>query len=376
MTALSFTCEAAALAKALRDVRSVVKKRATMPILDNVLIEATGDGVRITTTDMDLTAIRTLSATVLTAGAITVDADKLTGIAGALETGAQAKLEVIEGGRLRLTSGRAKLHFATIPAEGFPKPAIGEPEAAITVGAQDLLRPINIVRRFATLSILSRPWLCGVFMRPAAGGGRLEFFAADDLSGHAGTCSMAIPDGARAIPPSIMPNSFIAALCSAAADCEDLLLELAGSYVRAHVGPMVIASKLIEGQYPDVGKVAETEQRFRFLVDATDLAGALTRIKLMRTDKDTGLWLDVGTTTLTVSGAATVTGEDGSEQMPCEFDGEPFRIAFRANQLGTALDALKCDTVEFAFTETFGAPVLLRSAASRDATLIVMPFRL
>lgn len=373
--ALSFTCEAAALSKALRDVRSIVKKRATMPILDNVLIEADGEIVRITATDMDLTAIRTLPATVATAGATTVDADKLTGIAGALESGAQARMEMLDGGRVLLASGRAKLRFATIAPEGFPKPSIGTPDASVTLAAKDLLRALTTVRH-AAASTIARPWLCGVFIRPDADGKRLEFFAADDLAGHAGACSIPLPDGGRAIPPSTLPNSFVAALVSAATDGGDLLLEFAGSYVRVEYGEMVIASKLIEGDFPDVAKVANADQRHRFMVDADGLAGALTRIKLMRTDKDTGLWLDVTPSALTVTGSAAITGEEGIEQMPCDFEGEPFRIAFRANQLGTALDALKCDTVEFAFTETLGAPVRLRSAASRDATLIVMPFRL
>lgn len=377
MGALKFTCEASVLAKALRDVRSVVKKRATMPILNNVLIEAEGDTVRLTATDLDLTAIRTIAATVEAAGATTVDAGKLTDIAGALNAGAQAQLEEIDNGdRLVLTSGRSRLRFATLKATSFPRPTWGETVASITDSAKALMRPLDTVRH-AAANTIATPWLCGVFVRPNAKAKQLEFYAADTLAGRGAECLMAMPDGGEAIPPTILSNAFVSALCSALADHDgDVLLDFVGPYVRADFGQLVIAAKPIEGQYPDVARLCATEQRQTFLVDADDLGGALRRIEFMRTDKDGALRLNVAPEWLTVTGSAIGTGEEGVERLPCDFHGDEFPIAFRSNLLRDALGALRCDTVEFGLTETFGAPVRLRSAANPDATLVVMPFRL
>jgi DNA polymerase-3 subunit beta len=377
MGALKFTCEAAVLSKALRDVRGVVKKRATMAILNNVLIEAEDGIVRLTATDLDLTAIRTIAATVETAGATTVDAGKLTDIAGALMPGAQAQLEEIdEGSRLLLTSGRSKLRFATIAAASFPKPTWIEPTASITDSAKALLRPFDTVRHAASNTIAT-PWLCGVFVRPNIKKKVLEFYAADTFAGRAAECVMKMPVGATVLPATIMSNAFVSALCSALADHDgDVTLDFVGPYVRADFGQLVIAAKPIEGEYPDVAKLCATEQKQTFLVDADDLGGALRRIEFMRTDKDGALRLTVAPEWLTVTGSAIGTGEEGVERLPCDFQGDEFPIAFRANLLRDALGALRCDTVEFALTETFGAPVRLRSAANPDATLVVMPFRL
>ncbi|MBU6207771.1 MAG: DNA polymerase III subunit beta, partial [Alphaproteobacteria bacterium] len=46
--------ERAILLKCLGHVQSIVERRNTIPILSNVLIEATADGIRLTATDLDL----------------------------------------------------------------------------------------------------------------------------------------------------------------------------------------------------------------------------------------------------------------------------------------------------------------------------------
>ena len=69
------TIERAALLKSLGHVQSVVERRNTIPILSNVLIEASDDGrIKLMATDLDLQVVETVEAQVETAGSITVSA--------------------------------------------------------------------------------------------------------------------------------------------------------------------------------------------------------------------------------------------------------------------------------------------------------------
>ena len=71
---MKLTIERAALLKSLGHVQSVVERRNTIPILSNVLIEAKGDRVSLTATDMDLAIVEHTAAEVSAPGAATVPA--------------------------------------------------------------------------------------------------------------------------------------------------------------------------------------------------------------------------------------------------------------------------------------------------------------
>src|SRR6266436_2016444 len=87
------TLERSAFLKALNHVQSVVERRNTIPILSNVLVQAKGDAVKLTATDLDIEIIETVSAEVAQEGAVTVAAHMLYDIVRKLPDGAQLELD-------------------------------------------------------------------------------------------------------------------------------------------------------------------------------------------------------------------------------------------------------------------------------------------
>src|SRR2546425_7366036 len=69
-----------AFVKGLQMVQNIVEPRQTLPILANVLLEADGEAVRGTATDLEVGARVTIPAKVAAKGALTVSAPKLGGI--------------------------------------------------------------------------------------------------------------------------------------------------------------------------------------------------------------------------------------------------------------------------------------------------------
>ena len=74
---MKLTIERASLLKALAHVQSVVERRNTIPILSNVLLEASEDRLRLTATDMDLTVVESAPAEVGRTGGTTAPAHTL-----------------------------------------------------------------------------------------------------------------------------------------------------------------------------------------------------------------------------------------------------------------------------------------------------------
>jgi DNA polymerase-3 subunit beta len=86
--------ERAALLKALAHVQSAVEKRNTIPILANVLMEASGDTLKLTTTDMEIAVVEDVTgAHVSRPGRITAPAAMLYEIARKLPDGAKVEIE-------------------------------------------------------------------------------------------------------------------------------------------------------------------------------------------------------------------------------------------------------------------------------------------
>ena len=78
---MKFSIEKAVLVKAVSQAQSVVERRNTIPILANVLIEATPDGVSFRATDLDTEVVDKAAAMVERPGATTVSAALLNEIA-------------------------------------------------------------------------------------------------------------------------------------------------------------------------------------------------------------------------------------------------------------------------------------------------------
>ncbi|MCI5045279.1 MAG: DNA polymerase III subunit beta, partial [Aquisalinus sp.] len=79
--------------KALGHVQSVVERRNTIPILSNVLLQAEGNALALTATDLDIEIAEQVSADVEQAGAITASALTLYEIVRRLPEGAQVRLD-------------------------------------------------------------------------------------------------------------------------------------------------------------------------------------------------------------------------------------------------------------------------------------------
>src|SRR3546814_11809604 len=112
------TIERATLLKSLGHVQSVVERRNTIPILSNVLIEASGDpvsgasGLRLMATDLDLQIVESATAHVDQPGATTVSAHTLFDIVRTLPAGGQVELTVAEG-KMTVVAGGARFNIPT-----------------------------------------------------------------------------------------------------------------------------------------------------------------------------------------------------------------------------------------------------------------------
>jgi len=116
---MKFTVERADLLRELQLVQGIVEKKATIPILSNVLLKATREGLEIVATDMELGMKSACEAKVEAAGAITIHARKLHDIVRALPD-STILFSLQTGNRIQIKCANAEFRVAGQPTEDFP----------------------------------------------------------------------------------------------------------------------------------------------------------------------------------------------------------------------------------------------------------------
>ncbi len=121
---MKFTITREQLQEGLTAVAAAVPTKTTLPVLSNVLLEATKQGLRLSGTDLDIAVGTTVAADVDTEGAVTLPAKKLVDIARELPS---APIRITSAGeqRVSIECGRSRFKLLGMAREEFPSfPAV------------------------------------------------------------------------------------------------------------------------------------------------------------------------------------------------------------------------------------------------------------
>src|ERR1700733_4109343 len=117
---MEFTVNRTDLVRELSLSQGVVEKKTTIPILSNVLLEASGDRLTLTATDLELGIRCSCPARVKKEGAGTVPARKLLDYVRLLPE-ADVNMKFLENHWANITCGRSRTRIAGMSRESFPE---------------------------------------------------------------------------------------------------------------------------------------------------------------------------------------------------------------------------------------------------------------
>lgn len=370
------TIERATLLKGLSHVQSVVERRNTIPILSNVMIEATSTGsLRLMATDLDLQINETLAAAVDQPGAITVPAHTLFDIARKLPEGSQVELAAAEG-RMSVIAGRARFSLQTLPRDDFPVIAEGELPTQFELPAETLKQIIDKTR-FAISTEETRYYLNGIFLHVTDGSGpagtaQLKAAATD---GHRlARVTVARPEGAEAMPDVIVPRKCVAELRKLLEEVDGSVgVSLSPTKVRFDLGQAILTSKLIDGTFPDYTRVIPTGNDKLLKLDPRAFEDGVDRVSTIATEKTRAVKMAVDRDRITLSVTSPENGT-AAEDVPGEYAAQPFEIGFNSRYLLDILGQIDGDLVEVHLADA-AAPTLIRENDKAAALYVLMPMR-
>src|SRR5512139_3361837 len=340
------TIERATLLRCLSHVQSVVERRNTIPILSNVLIEASAEGtIKVMATDLDIQVVETMPAvSVEGAGAITVSAHLLFDIARKLPDGSQVSLETADN-RMTVKAGRSRFSLPTLPRDDFPVIVEGDLPTSFEIPARTLAELIDRTR-FAISTEETRYYLNGIFFHVTDD----ELKAAATDGHRLARFTLKRPDGAEGMPDVIVPRKCVGELRKLLEEALDanVLIDLSASKIRFTLGGengVVLTSKLIDGTFPDYSRVIPTGNDKLLKLDPKSFYEGVDRVATIATEKTRAVKMALENDKVTLSVTSPDNGT-AAEELPADYKAAGFEIGFNANYLKDILSQIDGDNVE------------------------------
>src|SRR5579872_1677610 len=330
---MKVTVERSELLRSLGHVHRVVERRNTIPILANVLIRAEGASLALKATDLDLEVVETIAAEASPGGATTVPAHMFYEIVRKLPEGTQIVLEA-SGDRavLAIRAGRSRFTLQTLPESDFPDLAAGDMTHKFALPAADLKRLIDKTQ-FAISTEETRYYLNGIYLH-SAGSTKAASLRAVATDGHRlAQIDLPLPKGASGMPGVIVPRKTVGEVQRLIEDNEaEVKIELSQGKIRLAIGDVVLTSKLIDGTFPDYGRVIPQNNDKELIVDKKDFEAAVDRVSTISSERGRAVKLSLSAGRLVLS----VTNPDSgsaTEELEVEYASDPLDIGFNSRYL-------------------------------------------
>ncbi len=369
---MKVTVERAQLLKSLGHVHRVVERRNTIPILGNVLIRAEGAKLSLKATDLDLEVTETLAAETGTAGSTTVPAHMFYDIVRKLPEGAQVELSAAEG-RITVNAGRARFTLSTLPRDDFPMIAEGELPTVFELPAETLKQIIDKTR-FAISTEETRYYLNGIYLH-AAGSAKAATLRGVATDGHRlAQIDLTLPKGATGMPGVIVPRKTVGEVQRLIeGDDAEIAIELSDGKIRFTLGNVVLTSKLIDGTFPDYGRVIPQNNDKELVVDKKDFEAAVDRVSTISSERGRAVKLALSAGKLVLS----VTNPDSgsaTEELEVEYASDALDIGFNSRYLLDIAAQIEGEVAVLKLADP-GSPTLVQDKDSKGALYVLMPMR-
>jgi DNA polymerase III subunit beta len=363
------------LKQALSIVAAGIPKTSTLPVLSNVLLDATDGLLQLSTTNLEVSITTEIGADIEASGSVTLPFALLRDTVNNYSND-KVSLTLDDATQtVALKCGKNKSQIRGIEAREFPNLPQQNGTEWFSLPL-DVLRSVHARVAVAAADDDTRPILAGIHI--AYFNDKAHFEAADGFRCARLEARFDAPQAAR---QSVIVRKPTFAALSNAMQGENVTLSVSDSQSHAIFsdGTTTLAARTIEGTFPDVARVIPDQWTTRAVVDSAEFAKA-TKLTALYSQEISKIarkldleWQSVngGVGNVVVSSTISEIGTNSSD-VECLVEGVPIHNALDCTRLADAVAACKSQQIALEM-QTAGQPVVIRPVGDSAYWHVVMP---
>ncbi len=360
------------LQQALNYCQGVIEKRSTLPILSNVMVDASNSRLTITATDLDLIFIHQIkNIEIINEGKTTTTSSIMYDIVRKFTSGKKINLSLNDVNKLQLESEKSIFNLNCISPSEFPLTDENFSENEFIIYSKKLLKLLNKCK-FSVSNDETRHYLSGIYFHQTEVEDK-NYLTAVATDSHRMSISKVRLEKKIDFDPIILPKKTIFQLCSLLDSYDgDVKISNAKSKIKFELGNSILISKLIDGKFPNYIQVIPKNNQKKLEIDLKSFLGSVDRVASVSLDKKDGVKFVLTKDTLNLSVNNTNSG-DGNETLVVKFDYD-LEISFNSRYLIDITSQLDGEMIEIFFNDT-GSPALIKDPSDFDSIYVVMPMK-
>ncbi len=369
---MKFVVSLPELKKLLAKIQNVVPQKPTVPILANVLLEASEGCLTLTATDLTVGIRCYTEAKILEEGATTLPARHLAQLTRELTT-PHIEISTNEHHITELVAGSSHFKLRGMDKSEFPS----LPEFAETTQfnlSQSALKEMFFRTSFAVSREDNRYVLTGVFLKIENGKG--TFIGTDGK--RLAKNEIALPVEASWKGEYIIPLKAVEEIVkSLNNDDEDATFYLMPDKIAVEANQSILITKLLSGTYPDINRIIPESLETHLCLHREELITLLKQVSLFTSDSNQSVRFSFTNGELKLSANTSDIGE-GQVSMPVNYQGDKMDIAFNPHYFLDVLRHTNQETLDLGMIDPFN-PVVIKEETSRESEnslCLIMPMRL
>jgi len=309
--------------------QGVVERKTTIPILGNILCEASGNQITLTATDLELSIRTSCEAKVKKEGAGTIPAKKLLELVKLLPEG-EIRFKLLENHWVQILADRKTYRMVGMAKDNFPAiPAFPHPIAKIPA---KILSSLIARTAFAISNEESRYTLNGalLLLKPET----VTMVATDGHRLAVAEIDHKFEGLTREVRPLVPKKALteVQRLASEAGEDAEIEFALDESHLFFRAGERLLISRMLTGQFPNYEAVLPRDNNRKVVIERGELNDAVKRVAQLADTRSHAVKLSVSTEGIEISASSPEYGE-AKETIEKEYKGEPIAIGFNAQYM-------------------------------------------
>lgn len=375
---MKFEINRSILINALSNVSKASSTKSSLPILEYIKFNLEADKLTLSATNMELAIEMTIPSeegdfvniTDIEEGAICIKGKYILDIIRKLN-GESLRIEV-NGFVANIKCGKSEFNINALNADDFPAlPRIYD-DFAFTLPS-DLLRDMLRQTLIAVGREESRHTLTGI--KWTLEDGKLSLVATDSHRLAMRSAQVEVASDYQ-LENIIIPGSNLAEV-NAILDGANSLVDIAIANNQAlfKIDNIIIYSKIIEGQYPDISKIIQQEATTSLEIDRKYFSEAMDRVSLIaRANTNQDIRLNISADNLQLSAANNEIGKVSEELIASRQEGEDLTITFNAKYVLELLRVIDEKELVISFSSNI-SPFFIKGKDKEDYFYLVLPIR-